>query len=128
MPANLAEIRNSPQFEQLRQVIQTNPQMLQPILQNLAQTNPALLETINQNPDAFLQMLLGGEGGEEVDVMGEGPQPGQVTVSITAEEEAAINRLAGLGFDRNMCLQAFFACDKNEEMAANFLFDSANDF
>jgi len=29
-----------------------------------------------------------------------------------------------MGFPREMVLEAFMACDKNEEMAANFLFDS----
>lgn len=32
-----------------------------------------------------------------------------------------------MGFDRNRVLEAFLLCDRNEEMAANFLFDSMND-
>jgi len=42
---------------------------------------------------------------------------------ITPEEEAAINRLAALGFSKIEAAQAYMACDKNEEMAANLLFD-----
>lgn len=131
-PADFSFLRNTrkpwfnilAQFQQLRQLVQTQPQLLQPVLQQLGQQNPQLLATINQNPDAFLQMLL--EGGDATGAGDLGATPGgqQVQIQITEEENASINRLVALGFDRSAVIEAFIACDKNEEMAANFLFDS----
>jgi UV excision repair protein RAD23 len=61
-----------------------------------------------------------GFGGQE----GANP-PG--TLSVTEEEMAAIDRLTSLGFPKHRAAEAYFSCDKNEEFAANFLFETAGE-
>lgn len=39
---------------------------------------------------------------------------------MTREENEAIERLCALGFDKNDVVQAYFACDKNEQLAVSF--------
>jgi len=119
---NLDWLRNNPQFQQLRQVVQQQPQMLEPILQSVGAGNPQLAQLIGQHPDQFLQLL-----GEEGDDMDAPLPPGAQAISVTEEEREAIERLCRLGFDRDQAIQAYFACDKNEELAANFLFEQPDD-
>ncbi|KAI1661905.1 UV excision repair protein Rad23 [Daldinia decipiens] len=118
---NLDWLRNNAQFQQLRQVVQQQPQMLEPILQQLGAGNPQLAQLISSNPEQFLNLL--GEAGDDDAPL----PPGAQTISVTEEERDAIERLCRLGFDRDAAIQAYFACDKNEELAANFLFDQPED-
>ncbi|KAI5926411.1 XPC-binding domain-containing protein [Camillea tinctor] len=118
---NLDFLRNNAQFQQLRQVVQQQPQMLEPILQQLGAGNPQLAQLIAQNPDQFLS-LLGEDGDDDAPL-----PPGAQAISVTEEERDAIERLCRLGFPEEAAIQAYFACDKNEELAANFLFDQPED-
>ncbi|CAA7263206.1 unnamed protein product [Cyclocybe aegerita] len=121
---NFEALQNNPQIQQLREQIRRNPELIQPLIQQLATQNPAIAQMIAQNPEALFQLL----GVELDDEDGAGPvPPGAHVVNVTEEERAAILRLEALGFPRQAVLEAYFACDKNEELAANYLFESQFD-
>ena len=44
VPRQLEFLQTQPQFQNLRQVLQRNPEMLQPLLQTIGQSNPQLLQ------------------------------------------------------------------------------------
>jgi UV excision repair protein RAD23 len=104
---NLDFLRHNAQFQQLRQVVQQQPQMLEPILQQLGAGNPQLAQLISANPEQFLNLLSEAADDDAP------PPPGAQTIAVTEEERDAIERLCRLGFEREQAIQAYFACDKN---------------
>ena len=78
-------------------------------------------------PREQLRQLLGALGGggmpRGAGGGGGGGAPPQNVVRLTREEAEAVGRLCELGFSREDAAQAYLACDKNEELAANLLFD-----
>lgn len=53
----LAALRNHPQINQLRQLVQSNPSTLQQVLAQIGQQQPELLQEINSNQELFLQIM-----------------------------------------------------------------------
>ncbi|XP_066255638.1 UV excision repair protein RAD23 homolog B-like [Euwallacea similis] len=133
----LAFLRTQPQFQQMRQVIQQNPQLLNAVLQQIGQTNPALLQLISQNQESFVRMLnephsgsaptaTPPSGGTTPAAVGAPPAVGGgggmgIPIQVTPQDKDAIERLKALGFPEHLVVQAYFACEKNENLAANFL-------
>lgn len=105
-PANedtLAFLRSQPQFAQMRTLIQQNPSLLAPLLQQLAQSNPQLLQLINENQNEFYNMInepleteggagTGGAGGRTAPAGG-APPAGSSYITVTPQEREAIDRV-----------------------------------
>ena len=79
--ANLDFLRNIPQFQHFRQIVQTQPWRLESILQQVGAGNPQLAQLIQEHPEQFVQLL-----GEEADNNAPAP-PGAQDVFFTEEEE-----------------------------------------
>lgn len=116
------------------------PNALEGILSSIENQDPQLMEILTQHEDEFKAMLAEpltdndirnfqefqenaqrGSGGME-GRRGRNP-PG--TIELTKEEFEAVKRLRELGnFSDAEIVQAYFACEKNEEMAINLLFEN----
>lgn len=180
---SLDALRQNPQFQMLRSLVQQNPALLQPMLQELGKNNPQLLAQINSNQSEFLSIInepvavsrfhccpfpshhhsayllsivfqiytgycflvlcnnvpsseaytphpwpVQMEGDMQAlmgQIMQGGGEEETLEIELTEEEAAAISRLEGLGFPKDLCIEAFLICDKNEEAAANYLLENA---
>lgn len=90
-------------------MVQQNPALIQPLIQQLAQSNPALAQQLAENPQALYALLggLGGDGGDDEEWEGADELMGQFEgegddgegghqniVSVTEEERGAIERVS----------------------------------
>uniref|UniRef100_A0A7N8WZP1 UV excision repair protein RAD23 n=1 Tax=Mastacembelus armatus TaxID=205130 RepID=A0A7N8WZP1_9TELE len=132
----LSFLRNQPQFHVMRQLIQQNAALLPALLQEIGRENPELLQEISNHQEQFIQMLnepnpeavpVGGGGGTGAaggagGTGGATPSGSHMSyIQVTPQEKEAIERLKALGFPEGLVIQAYFACEKNENLAANFL-------
>ncbi|KAL6846131.1 hypothetical protein ACP4OV_023579 [Aristida adscensionis] len=124
---NLDVLRNNAQFQSLLGLVQANPTILQPLLQELGKQNPQIMQLIQENQAEFLRLINEPAEGDEENMLDQFEEAVQ-QIAVTPEENEAILRLEGMGFDRALVLEVFFACNKNEQLAANYLLDHMNEF
>lgn len=119
-------------------ICQNNPASLAPLLQNIGQNDPDLMNLIKENEEEFKRYLespiteedyralskFQQETGIGMGTESSNRQRGGVRIALSNEEKEAIKRLKELGnFSESDVVQAYIACDKNEEMTANYLFE-----
>lgn len=146
-----AIVRSNPQtLPQILSLIgQSDPSLLQVSLTIITyliyypyivtkQCQAPVTQAITENQEEFIQLLsepVLGTSGDFIDAQ---------SITLTPEEMESINRvsdtiyvttlnmsvmqLEGLGFSRPAAVEAFLACDKNEEMAANYLLENIADY
>ncbi|XP_058226587.1 uncharacterized protein LOC131335297 [Rhododendron vialii] len=130
-------LRNSPQFLALRPLLQSNPHILQLTLQGLGKKHPRILRLIEEHEAEFYQLINAPVDGSDGDVFDQPEQemPHAInyslaeqemphTISVILAEQEAIERLEEMGFDRDLVIEAFLACDGNEELAVNYLLEN----
>lgn len=130
LPSALVALRENPMFGVLAAMVRENPAVLQQMLPALAESHPGLLQAIEENPDTFQSMLREADTREPGEVVEEGLDGDegdldQQELRLTEDERNAIQRLMELGFVWQIAVQAYLACGKNEEYAANYLFEQS---
>ena len=130
-------LRNQPQFAQMRTLLQQNPALLAPLLQQLAQSNPQLLQLINEHQNEFYNMINepvdsaasesasapGSQGSEGAPGSGGRQAPESGYITVTPQEREAIDRV------RNFFLVLFkyfnqkktYWCSKQQIEIKNFI-------
>ena len=132
-----ANLMQNPQMPQLAQRLRENPQFYQEFMTRLQTQDPQLFAAIQANPMAFMNLVMGGNpnlpgmagAGSGAGAGGQAAAPRRApgSIQVSPVEMEAIQRLQTLGFSQHAAAEAYFSCDKNEEMAANFLFESGMD-
>lgn len=124
---NLGGLRGLPRDHSsptnFQNMIAQNPHYIPFLIQQLASARPELASRLASDPSSVLQ-ILGGMEGEGDDGQGGELPPGVHAIHLTQDERAAITRLEeDLGVTHQDAVEAYLACDKNEELAANYLLD-----
>lgn len=145
MASRLNSLMSQPQFRQIQDLIQQSPHLLSSTIEALASSDPEMYNFITDNPDIFVSALShppqaggrsqsggqqpssrsGGAGGQQAVQNPSGrqqPEVHQVLVDVSEHDKEAIERLKELGFSEYLAVQAYMACDKDEQLAANLLF------
>ncbi len=111
-------------------VCQRNPNKIINILNNIKDREPTTLNLIKQHEEEFKRLLVSPISQEDITIFRNFQQElrsrrsGGVQIKLTKEESDAVKRLQDLGnFTKSEVLQAFIACDRNEELTANYLFE-----
>ncbi|XP_039126854.1 ubiquitin receptor RAD23d-like isoform X3 [Dioscorea cayenensis subsp. rotundata] len=120
----LDHVKDNPQLRASRALVQANPHILEPMLEELGRQNPDVRQSIQDNLAEFMQDMLqlsqrpvGNLTNQSADAI---PQE----ITFTLEEREAIDRLEAMGFDRKMVVQVFIACNKDEALAAHSLLNN----
>ncbi|KAH8295463.1 hypothetical protein KR018_011443 [Drosophila ironensis] len=113
---NLHPLLSDPRFARVREMVRQNPNLLEMALASLAESDATLLENLRE--------MLAGELATVSEWEAESVRQQE---ELTEEERAAVQRLVSLGFRRDIAVQAYLACDKDEELAADILFRQSED-
>ncbi|CAF0898364.1 unnamed protein product [Adineta steineri] len=109
-------------LQEMGRLLQNNPEQLQVLKQTIQAEHPQIAQMIDDNPQAFLDLIRQASADNAGTALPGRDNPGTITISLTATEQQSIERIQEIvGLDRNQVIEAFLACDRNEELAINYL-------
>jgi UV excision repair protein RAD23 len=129
----------------LSDIEETNPEIIDFIKEHETEFKSLIEQPISPQDLLLFQSLAGSsdqqllpeEGDDDNEDVPEGIQnilnmaqnlhnsgPSDLTSNLSQTDKESVDRLKNLGFSEEEAVQAFMACDKNETLAANFLFDN----
>ncbi|KAL0217466.1 hypothetical protein RCL1_008047 [Eukaryota sp. TZLM3-RCL] len=115
----LLGLTQMPHWNRIRQRLITDKDALRSFLSSISSQNPQIGMFIQQNPHALAQLLA----------MEVPDDDSSFVIELSQEEMEAVERIMGItGAPKEVVVQAYLACDKNEELAVNFLYDSMEDW
>ena len=100
------------------------------ILMDIEETNPEIIEFIKKHEDKFKEEMEKPVNEEDllyINNMANQSNADEASIQnqeLSNDDKVVVERLMGLGFTEEECIQAYLACDKNEMMAANFLLEN----
>ncbi|CUA74461.1 UV excision repair protein RAD23 homolog B [Rhizoctonia solani] len=118
--AILESLRDDPLVQRIQELDASDPELFKSLLEQLVYSKPEVARLMATNPTGLGMLLCGSRSNASSESRGIG-------ISVTKEEKEALERLEGLGFPRSMVIQAYFAFEKNEELAANYLVENCAD-
>ena len=127
-------------FQQFRLQAVQNPNIIPQLLVFVQQNHPNIYTLLTNNPNLLLHLLIHGRP----NVIGapgqnQGPTPGnppnpqvvpqnppaQPTIELSEDDHANVQTIMEMGFTQEQAIEAYLVCNKNVELAINFLFDQS---
>ncbi|KFB36802.1 AGAP000733-PA-like protein [Anopheles sinensis] len=116
----LAFLRRHPVFQDMKRLLQEDPNLLPHLMQRIQSSNPDLMRIISNNQEEFLALI--NEPQQESQMSQELEDIAAAMVnSLTPSDMDAIDRLKALGYPEHLVIQAYIACERDEYNAAEFL-------
>uniref|UniRef100_A0A182IJ42 UV excision repair protein RAD23 n=1 Tax=Anopheles atroparvus TaxID=41427 RepID=A0A182IJ42_ANOAO len=116
----LAFLRSHPVFEDMKRLLQDDPNLLPHLIQRIQTSNPDLMRIIANNQEEFLALINEPQPESQMSQELEDIAAAMVN-SLTPSDMDAIDRLKALGYPEHLVIQAYIACERDEYNAAEFL-------
>lgn len=135
----------SPMFQQFRLQAMQNPDIIPQMITYVQQNHPNIHQLLMTNPNLMFHLLVHGRPnvigapGQQGGPMPPGtsnppgqpqvapPQPPappvQPTIELSEDDHANIQTIMEMGFTQEQAIEAYLVCNKNVELAINYLFD-----